>query len=354
MVWTTLHAHFDQVLRQRQLLYPDQTLLVAFSGGQDSLCLLKLLIDLQPKWRLSLIVAHCDHRWPPNSRANAQHVAQIAHQWQLPYCERTAPAVLKGEAEGRTWRYQALAEIALEHHAHHVVTGHTASDRAETLLYNLIRGSGADGLQALTWQRSLTTGVQLTRPLLEVTRLETGNFCQQLDLPIWVDGMNQDLQYRRNRLRQRVLPYLREHFNPRVDLSLAHTAELLTADVEYLESAAQALLQSAQTPADCFSPEPTGQMLAWLRRDCLRAAPLSLQRRAIRQFLYQTLGRLPNFAQVEKVTRLISAPNRSRSDPLMDQVVAIVSDPWLGISPLPQALRNVAEYDQMQQDPNIT
>ena len=335
MTWTPLHARIDQTLRRRQLLTRAQTLLVAFSGGQDSLCLLKLLVDLQPKWQWHLSVAHCDHRWPPDSQANAQHVAQLVQQWQLPYFERTAPDILKGEAEGRTWRYQMLTEMALAQKAHHVVTAHTASDRAETLLYNLIRGSGADGLQALTWQRPLAAEIQLTRPLLEVTRAETGDFCQHLDLPVWHDRMNQDLHYRRNRLRQTVIPYLRDHFNPRVELTLAHTAELLTAEVDYLESAAQDLLQTAMGTADETAISRGVPMQAQLHRHRLRRAPLALQRRAIRQFLQQTLAITPNFAQVDKVTHLITAPNRSRSDPLKDQWVAEVADPWLGIRQLP-------------------
>lgn len=293
------------------------------------MCLLKLLVDLQPKWVWNLAVAHCDHRWPLDSGKNAQYAAELVQQWQLPYFSCTAPKVLKGEAEGRDWRYREMAEVANSQGYGAVVTAHTASDRTETLLYNLIRGSGADGLQALTWQRPLPEGIQLIRPLLTVTRAETATFCQDLDLPIWQDAMNQDLHYRRNRIRQDILPYIRQHFNPNVDTSIAQTAELLQADVAYLEAKAKEQLATAtHQPLPSELAQDT-QILAALNRTVLQQAPLALQRRAVRQFLRMHLQISPTFAHVEKVTALISAPNRSRSDPITARVIALNSAQWL-------------------------
>ncbi|WP_157135555.1 tRNA lysidine(34) synthetase TilS, partial [Kamptonema sp. PCC 6506] len=153
--WTHLHAQFHYLLIHRQLLPRNQRILVAVSGGQDSLCLTKLLLDLQPKWGWDLAIIHCDHRWRTDSKANADRVEELALNWQLPFYRQIAEEIPKTEATARQWRYQALAEVAIAHNYPYIVTGHTASDRAETLLYNLIRGSGADGLSALTWQRPL-------------------------------------------------------------------------------------------------------------------------------------------------------------------------------------------------------
>src|SRR6476661_10660971 len=153
--WTHLHAQLHRTLLHRQILPSHQRLLVAVSGGQDSLCLIKLLLDLQPKWGWNLGIAHCDHRWRSDSEASANHVEQLAKNWGISYYLETASDIPKTEAAARQWRYQALTEIAIAHNYPYIVTGHTASDRAETLLYNLIRGSGADGLSALTWTRPL-------------------------------------------------------------------------------------------------------------------------------------------------------------------------------------------------------
>ena len=323
--WTPLHAQVHRTLRQRQLLPKNQRLLIAVSGGQDSLCLSKLLLDLQVKWQWQLAIAHCDHQWRPDSEANANHVEKLAKTWQIPFYSQTADRCLKSEAQARQWRYQALSSIAQEQHYPYIVTGHTTSDRAETLLYNLIRGSGADGLQSLTWQRSLDNGLKLVRPLLEITRTQTAQFCRDFQLPVWEDSTNQDLKYARNRIRQAVIPYLEQHFNPQVEQALAQTGELLRADVEYLENVAQQVLQQAIDP----NQEVIINHSPRLNRLVLRNFPLAIQRRVMRQFIQQILAIAPSFAQVEKLVALIIAPNRSCTDPFPGGAIAEVDRNWI-------------------------
>ncbi len=346
--WGVLQARLHHTLRQRHLVEPGQRLLVAVSGGQDSLCLMQLLLDLQSRWDWQLAIGHCDHGWRPDSTANADYVESLAQGWRVPYfrqtfCRQTDPDI-HSEAAARQWRYHSLAAIAEQQHYAVVLTAHTASDRAETLLYNLLRGSGADGLQALTWQRRLTDTVSLVRPLLNFSRSETGQFCQDRSLPIWPDATNQDLRHPRNRLRQEVIPYLKEHFNPRVEHHLAQTAELLQAEVAYLESLASDLL----THAIVTHPDPAGNQAGatlpgngsanqrvGLRRPILRQAPLALQRRVIRQFLQQQLPSMPGFEDVEKLVALIAAPNRSQTDPLPGGAIAWVQDDQIWLSARP-------------------
>jgi tRNA(Ile)-lysidine synthase len=324
--WTPLHAGLHRTLRERCLLPQERSLLVAVSGGQDSLCLIRLLLDLQPKWGWKIAIAHCNHRWRVDADANAAYVQQLAQNWQIPYWGATAEQVLTSEAAARTWRYQVLTEIACTQGCSHIVTGHTASDRAETLLYNLVRGSGADGLQALTWQRDLNpdqgAALTLVRPLLEITRAETGQFCQNAQLQVWQDATNQDWRYARNRIRQDLLPYLQTHFNPQVELALNQTAELLRAEVDYLETATEDWWQKAVVLP---SPSP----IATLNRQVLRSAPLALQRRVMRRFLLQHLPTAPSFDQIEKLVALIHAPHRSQTDPFPGGSIAQVEHEWI-------------------------
>jgi len=341
--WTHLHAQLHRTLLHRQLLPSNQRLLVAVSGGQDSLCLIKLLLDLQPKWGWQLAIAHCDHGWRSDSQSNANYVENLAKNWGISYYLQAASDIPKTEAAARLWRYQALTEIAIAHNSPYIVTGHTASDRAETLLYNLIRGCGADGLSALTWTRPLAdfplhnldenpqSTIYLVRPLLEITRSQTGQFCQDQKLLIWEDSTNQDLQYARNRIRSQLLPYLETHFNPKVQQTLAQTAELLRADVEYLELAASHLLQQAISPTT-DNPQTQIQLPIKLNRQILQEAPLALQRRAMRQILQQILPSAPSFDSVEKLTSLIAAPNRSQTDPFPGGAIARIEKPWIALA----------------------
>lgn len=336
MLWTHLHAQIHRTLRQRQLLPGKERVLIAVSGGQDSLCLAQLLRDLQPKWGWELALAHCDHRWRADSSANAEYVRQLANSWQLPFYLQTATQPLASEASARQWRYQALSEVALKYSYKYIVTGHTASDRAETFLYNLMRGSGADGLQALTWKRSLivegenVSHLYIVRPLLEIVRSQTEEFCQKIGLKVWFDSTNADIKYTRNRIRQELIPYLQANFNPQVEQHLAQTAELLRADVEYLEEIARQLLEQSLSQNNLVEVNELGKNIR-INRRTLGNAPLAIQRRAMRQLLQKILTRAPNFEQVEKLTAMINAPNRYQTDPFPGGASARVEGDWICI-----------------------
>lgn len=316
--WSPLHAQVHQKLRQTGWIPPAATLVVAVSGGQDSLCLLKLLIDLQSKWRWQLAVLHCDHRWREDSAANAEFVRALCDRWQISCQVVRAESAPRTEAEARQWRYQTLEAAAIAHHAAHVITGHTATDRAETLLYNLMRGSGADGLQALVWQRPLSPAaahIHLVRPLLGTSRDETGAFCQAFQLPVWEDSTNCDRTYARNRIRLDLIPYLSQAFNPNLEKTLAQTAEIFSAEVDYLEQTARQLYQAV-----VHQQGPELQ----IQRRLLGQAHLAIQRRVLRQGLGLIVSGEVTFAQVEKLTALMYAPNRSQSDPFPGGAIARV------------------------------
>lgn len=316
--WSELQARLHQTLKQRSLLPKQQHCLIALSGGQDSVSLLKLLLDLQPKWGWQLAIAHCDHGWPTD-QGIAEHVEAIAQAVQLPfYLAQTTTLLAETEAAARQWRYTQLLQLAQTHDFPIIATAHTQSDRAETCLYNLIRGSGADGLQALTWQRQLSPQHTLVRPLLNVTRAETKEICDRYQLPIWEDVLNQERRYARNRLRLDIIPQLKAQFNPQVEKALAQTAELLQADVDYLEQQAKNL----------YTQHYDVQQQRVDRR-VLQTLHLAIQRRVIRQILQQVLPTMPNHSQIAMGVALLTAPNRSRSSTLPGGGWLEVERPWL-------------------------
>ncbi|MEM9153380.1 MAG: tRNA lysidine(34) synthetase TilS [Cyanobacteria bacterium P01_F01_bin.3] len=323
MPWTHIHARVHTLLKTTILLPKNASILVAMSGGQDSLCLAQLLIDLRSQWNWTLAIVHCDHGWRVDSAENAAHVVQLAQQWQIPCFVETAQALPETEAAARNWRYGVFAALAHEHNYRYVVTGHTATDRAETVLYNLLRGSGADGVQALSWQRPLSAEhaeICVIRPLLRLTRLETAAFCRELALPVWQDSSNDNLYYRRNRIRQELMPYLRSHFNPKVETTLAQTAEIFTAEVTYLE---------AQTD-ELYNEVVDVSAGRWqIYRSRFAAAPLALRRRISRRFLQTVLPQQPNFEHIEKLVALAQAPNRTQTDPFPGGLIAWVEHDWI-------------------------
>lgn len=314
--WSLFHARLHQNLKHNQLLPKQSKILIAVSGGQDSLCLAKLILDLQNKWEWQIAIAHCDHNWSTDAGI-AEHVEKIATNWRVPFYLKKANQLKETEAAARKWRYQALVEIAQEQNFDYLVTGHTKSDRAETFLYNLIRGAGSNGLSSLNQKRQLTSQITLIRPILDFTRSETLTFCQQFDLSIWLDQANSNLNYARNRIRQQLIPNLQINFNPQVEKSLVQTSELLRADSEYLKIEAAKILAQVRTKDQR------------LDRRKLRELHLAIQRRVIRQFLPEIISKSPNFEQIEAVRGLIVAPNRSRTSTLVRDIFAEVDGDWI-------------------------
>ncbi len=337
--WSALHARLHHTLHQRQLLPPSSRVLVAVSGGQDSLALVQLLLDLRRKWQWTLAIAHCDHRWRPDSARNAAHVSRLAQEWKLPCHLRTASveAAMTSEAAARDWRYRELATVACEQGYPYLVTGHTASDRAETLLYNLVRGSGADGLQALTWRRELkvepAASLWLVRPLLDMLRQETAQVCATYQLPVWDDETNRELRYARNRVRHELLPYLAASFNPSVERTLAQTAEVLQADVAYLEAQVDLLWTQAVRESDTQGIAVALQRYS-LHRLALQMAPLALQRRLLRR-LFRQASIAPSFKLIEALLGLIDGPNGSQTSPLHRSAIGRVEGDWIVFRRLP-------------------
>ena len=316
-MWTNIHARVHQTLKDSCILPHKSNLLIAVSGGQDSLCLLKIMIDLQEKWGWNIAIAHCDHGWA-SDLGIADHVEKIANNWNIPFYLKVAKAMKETEAAAREWRYQSLVEIAEENEFSEVVTGHTLSDRSETLLYNLIRGAGSNGLGALTWKRPLTNNINLVRPLLKVSRGETLEFCQQFALPIWEDAANANLDYARNRIRQELVPYLKENFNPNVETTLSQTSEVLKAESDYLEAEANKILLSAVNDHN-----------SKLNREVLKGVPLALKRRVIRQFLAKIMVTKPNFEQIEETVNLIDAPRKSRTSSFPGKIMLEVEENYI-------------------------
>lgn len=301
-----LHARIVTEIRQQQLLHPDQRILVAVSGGQDSFCLLQILRDLALRWQWTLFIVHCDHRWTPDETRCANFLAQWLESQGLTYTIATTPEIMLDEDRARRWRYQVLAHWAHQWQCSAITTGHTGSDLAETVLFNLFRGTGPQGLASLDWIRPLDRqdphSPDLVRPLLTVWRHETGDFCQQYQLPVWPDLTNQDLTHARNRIRLELIPYLKQHFNPQVERALTQTATLVSEEHDFVIQSLRSLWP------EIYCPSPSQ-----LQRRILRHQPIALQRQVIFTILCHHLSCTPRFHQVEACLRLLAAPQKART-----------------------------------------
>jgi tRNA(Ile)-lysidine synthase len=268
-------------VRSHDMFRPGDVVLVACSGGPDSICLLHALHRLRRLFRIRLQVFHFDHRLRPDSEADGRYVGRQAHRLRVPFHLRAADdAPREGqspEAWARLARYSALQEVATETGATRAAVGHTLDDQAETVLLGLLRGGGLDAAAGMPAVASLPPlGFPASRPLLEVTREETEGFCRSLRLRPRRDPMNADRRFLRARLRHDVLPLLEERVDRGIRATLARTAEHVRADAEYLDALASMASREVTS---------VGEDDLRLDADALAALPEPIASRVVRQAL---------------------------------------------------------------------
>lgn len=233
--------------REYDMLPSGETVLCAVSGGADSMCLLHLLVQLSPQWGFSLHCAHFNHhlRGAESDRDEA-FVRAWCDKWNIPLTCGGADVLAESkeraagiEETARSLRYAFLEETAKTVGASRIATAHTADDNAETLLLNLVRGSGLQGLGGIHPRRG-----NVVRPLLKVTRAQVEAYCAEQGVSYVEDSTNSDESYSRNFLRHQVIPLLRR-INPKAPEHLSAAAEKVREDHEYLNRLARDVL-----PAD--------------------------------------------------------------------------------------------------------
>ena len=219
---------FLKAIRSFQMLNKGDCVLVAVSGGPDSVALLQLLRSIQQDYRLALVVAHLNHRLRGEaSDADEQFVRQLAQDCELTCCvDEISPVDLQRlrhenlEAGIRRKRYEFLRRCAAIHSAQKIAIGHTMNDQAETVLMRLIRGGGSLGLSSISPARP--DGV--IRPLLFIRREKILNYLRENDRGWREDSSNQDLRFFRNKVRHELIPSLLR-YNPKIVEQLSRTAE---------------------------------------------------------------------------------------------------------------------------------
>lgn len=144
----SLVSKVEELLR-KEIVKPNQTLLLMVSGGQDSICLLIIFLQFQNKWSFNLGLIWCNHLWQSKSFYSTKHLFKIAHLLDLPIYYTLPLTPIFNERLARDWRYKSTQKVAQFYQYKIVITGHTASDRVETMILNLIRGSGSAGLYSL-------------------------------------------------------------------------------------------------------------------------------------------------------------------------------------------------------------
>ena len=241
-----LYDSFKTVLVRDRMWTLGTPVLAAVSGGADSTCLLDLFRRLREESPFDLAVAHLNHSLRgAESDQDEEFVQSLAGRLGLPFhVRRLSPGSLRGsgdglEASARRARYGFLAETARAIGAKRVALGHTRDDQAETFLLRLVRGSGTRGLGGIY---PVVDGLFI-RPILRVDRSHVEAYLKERNLPWRLDSSNADAARTRNRIRSRLLPLLREEFNPEIARALERATEILREEEAYLDEVTRHLAQ---------------------------------------------------------------------------------------------------------------
>jgi tRNA(Ile)-lysidine synthase len=288
-------------IRTHELVSRGDRVVVAVSGGADSVSLLNILHNIRIDIGIELHVAHLDHGLRGEaSRADAQFVSTRASELNLPTTieERDVATYRKQnhlslEEAAREVRYQFLEEVVRRAGGSSVAVAHTLDDHVETVILHLLRGSGLTGLMGLKAKSQLSYKrvgpLNLIRPLLCLSRDDVEKYCDDLKLEYQTDGTNESLSFTRNRIRHKLLPQLREDFNPRVNEAFTRLSKLASDDIEFMNlEAIKATTLIVRFEGDRFS----------IDRSMFRCLHPAMKRAVLRQLLSSALGGLKDIEAI--------------------------------------------------------
>ncbi len=308
-----------RAILHHKMIKNGEIVLVAVSGGADSLALLYGLDALRSQFNCQLHIVHLNHCLRSDADADADAVQQHASRLELPCTVRCAEVSrlvkqwkLSVEAAGRRARYQFYEAVCMEVGATKVALGHHQDDTAETVLMNLIRGSGSTGLKGIAPVRD----IKIIRPLAGFTRQQIETFLNSIGVTPRHDSTNTDRRYLRNRIRHELIPLLENNYNPNIRAGLRRTADVLGTESEYLDIATQAAFEVCRISDTDKVAVPNSIVLD---RTKFREYHTALQRRILRQSISEILGDINDlyFVHCEAILNLIKAdtPNAALALP---------------------------------------
>lgn len=241
----------NRTIERHRMLSSGDIVLVAVSGGPDSMALLHFLTDVSDEYDIKLKIAHLNHGFRREAANEAEFVRKTAVSLGLPAVIRSIDVPYIKERDGlsaqeaaREVRYAFFEEAAVETGANRVALAHTSDDQAETVLMRLLRGSGPLGLSGIPPVRGI-----FIRPLMDCSRNEIEKYISEKNIPFVTDSSNLKMDYMRNRVRMELIPFL-ERYNPNIKETLVRTAEVANRDNQLLDMEADGIYKSVSSQGE--------------------------------------------------------------------------------------------------------
>jgi len=268
----------------KTLLEKNDRVLIACSGGADSMALVHILFELKDEFNLTLGMAHLNHKIRKEASEDQKFVRKAAKQLRIPFHSKTidVPRLAKSkgltlEEGARQCRYDYLHQVAFDHNYNKIAVGHNCDDNIETILFNIIRGAGVAGLKGIQPSRGV-----IIRPLLNTSKDEIKKWILARKSPFVIDRTNKEVAYTRNRIRLRLLPYLKRNFNPEVDKALLRLSSISTEINGFM------IGETLKAIADLTIHRDKSKII--LDLECFREYPIALRRNIVREIVKTITG----------------------------------------------------------------
>lgn len=226
-----------KTIEKYNLIQNGDKIVIGVSGGPDSICLLHILNNLKEKYNIQLCVAHINHMIRENAKIDEQYVVDFCKKIDVPAFVLHSEVLnlakqqkISIEEAGRNVRYEFFDEVLEKTGSNKIAIAHNYNDKAETVIMNVLRGSGISGLKGIEAKRDN----KYIRPLIECTREEIENYCKENNLETRHDESNDENIYKRNKIRNIVIPYIKEEFNNNIISTINRLSIVATQEDEYI------------------------------------------------------------------------------------------------------------------------
>lgn len=238
----------EKTMKYYDMLHGCSRIIVALSGGADSVCLLSIVRHICKKCSIAVEAAHLNHNLRGEaSQADEAFVRELCQKWEIPLFvknvdvkEVSQKRKIAVEEAGRNARYAFFDELAGGNPAVRIATAHNRNDNAETMMMHFLRGAGVDGMAGIPYKRGA-----VIRPILDLTREQVERYNRLMNLEFVTDQTNLENIVTRNRIRNTLLPHLEAEYNPNLIQTLARSSEFIRADQDYLEKACNEIWKQA-------------------------------------------------------------------------------------------------------------
>ncbi len=313
----------------------ESTIIVGFSGGWDSMCLLDIMNKLSHEYGFLLVAAHLNHNWRgKESEAEKERCLAFCEENDITFISDTLAEGMKAsELIAREMRYDFFKRCAEEFEADAILTAHTKSDNAETILYRIIKGTGLNGLEGIREVRDLG-GFKVIRPILNFSRKDIEEYCIKNELYPNNDSSNVNTKYARNNIRHNIMPAIKL-INPNIENSLITLAEIASGNNKVINE----LMENIEKQITIGNK--------WLTQNFL------ILNSAIKQhFVYKLLVKNelePSFSKIQELINFISENRNSKTG----KTLSITNDLWLFVSHKYTYFIHSDNYEKIEEEVKI-